>query len=115
MRVEFAKREEVVAASSLKCREASAQPVRAIDYYFQSVSAGRWIGTEDLEFRADETLSGDEVAQAIFLLSGGVANQTCGEVGGFCVEYDARRPAVLRLHARHGCVAHGLPRIYHRL
>lgn len=112
MLVLFPKCEEVVGASSFACLEPGVQPVRAFDYYFQSVHAGRWIGTSDLEFKADEPLSGDEVAQAFFVLSGGVVNQACGQIGDFYVEYDLKRPAVLRLYSKRCYIAKSIPIFY---
>lgn len=115
MQVEFSRREIMVAAEGLPCC-GGVQRTLMVTYFFQSVSAGCWIGTDDFEFRADERLSGDEVAQAVFTLSGGVAGHRCGHVGDFCIQYDALRPAVLQLHARPGMDRTGLPpRMYYRL
>lgn len=114
MRIDFSMREEVVASNASPVGHALGESLRQVTYYFQSVPAGRWVGTDDLEFRADEPLSGDEVAQTLFMLSGGVTGQACGHVGDFCVEYDASRPAMLRLHAPSDHACRRIPRIYHR-
>lgn len=114
MQVEFSWRESLVSAGGLPCC-GGVQPTPLVTYFFQSVSSGRWIGTDEFEFRADERLSGDEVAQAVFTLSGGVAGHRCGRLGDYCVQYDALRPAVLQLHALPGLDRTGLPpRMYHR-
>ncbi len=114
MRMDFSMREEVVASNACPVGQGQAESMRQVTYYFQSVPAGRWVGTDDLEFRADEPLSGDEVAQTLFMLSGGVTGQACGHVGDFCMEYDASRPAMLRLHAPSDGRCRRVPRIYHR-
>lgn len=114
MRIEFSRREEWVRASELACGISSGQRVQSVTYFFQSVRAGHWIGTDDMEFRAEESLSGDEVAQAVFLLCGGTVGHACGQVADYCVEYDDRRPATLRLHPLHGAQSQRIPLIYHR-
>lgn len=114
MRIEFSRREEWLCASELGCDVVSEQRVRSVTYFFQSVRAGRWIGTDDMEFRADEALSGDEVAQAVFLLCGGTVGHACGRVADYCVEYDDRRPATLRLRPLHGADSLHIPLIYHQ-
>ena len=77
------------------------QDTRLVIYQLRPVSAGHWIGFEDMEFRADESLSGDEVAQAIFVLSGGVLDQVPGQLGGYRVEYSIEHPAHLKLVQMH--------------
>jgi hypothetical protein len=113
MRIEFSRRLEVMGAEPASFQSAGLSCVQSVTYFFQSVAAGHWIGTDELEFRAEEKLSGDEVAQALYMLSGGVPGHQCGHVGGFCVEYDPNRPAVLRLHAQTGTDIQVSPRIYY--
>lgn len=86
---------------------------RSIVYYFGSVSAGHWIGFESMEFRADERLSGDEVAQAIFTLSGGVDAEVAGQLGAYRVEYCSARPATLTLVQTHEGPGQPVPRLYY--
>lgn len=114
MRIEFSMREEVVTSSAVHAGQDGGEGIRQVTYYFQSVPAGRWVGTDDLEFRADELLSGDEVAQAVFMLSGGVTGHACGHVGDFCVEYDASKPAILRLRAQSPDGHRSIPKIYYQ-
>lgn len=114
MRIEFSRRVEWVCAPELVRRAPGGQRVQSIVYYFQSVRAGCWIGTDDLEFRADVSLSGDEVAQALFMLCGGAAGYSCGQVSDYCVEYDERKPATLRLHPLSGVTSLRVPLMYHQ-
>lgn len=113
MRIEFSSRLEDTGAERTSCQSADLSRIQSVTYFFQSVAAGHWIGTDELEFRADEKLSGDEVAQALYVLSGGVPGHQCGHLGGFCIEYDPDRPAVLRLHAKTGTDIRVSPRIYY--
>lgn len=71
-------------------------------YLLQAIPAGCWIGIDDLEFRAPEDLTGDEAAQAFFVLTGGIPGirQTHGECENFWIEYDPAAPCVLALRAK---------------
>lgn len=113
MRIEFSCRQEGTGAECTLCQGADFSRLQSVTYFFQSVAAGHWIGTDELEFRAEEMLSGDEVAQALYVLSGGVPGHQCGHLGGFCIEYDPDRPAILRLHAKMGTDIRVSPRIYY--
>ncbi|QHE87162.1 hypothetical protein [Hydrogenophaga sp. BPS33] len=53
------------------------------------LAAGDWIRIDDLEFSVDEQLSQDEVAQCIFVVSGGALDEVAavGETANYQVYY----------------------------
>jgi len=68
-------------------------------YFLQAVAAGCWVGIDDLEFRAEDDLSGDDVAQVLFILTGGAFDYegACGRCKGYQVIYESAKPAQLLL------------------
>jgi len=64
-----------------------------------ALAAGRWASCGDFEFRATEFLPGEDLAQAVFVLSGGVlgSSQTwaMSTVGDRCFAYSLRTPSVV--------------------
>lgn len=64
-----------------------------------ALAAGRWASCGDFEFRAAEFLPEEDVAQAVFLLSGGVLGSSeawaQSWVGDRCFAYSLRTPAVV--------------------
>jgi len=68
-------------------------------YFLESVAAGCWIGIDDLEFRAEDDLTGDDVAQVLFVLTGGAldGDGSCGQCKGYQVIYESAKPAQLLL------------------
>jgi len=64
-----------------------------------ALPAGRWASCEDVEFRATEFLPGEDVAQAVFLLTGGALGPSgtwaMSTVGDRCFGYSLRTPSVI--------------------
>lgn len=64
-----------------------------------ALPAGEWASCGGLEFRVDECLPGGELAQALFLLSGGRLDTTgvvtLSRLGNLCIGYSLRTPEVL--------------------
>ena len=86
-----------------------------LTYSLPSVAAGCWIGIDDLEFRSEDDLSGDEVAQVLFILTGGAfdCEGAFGQCKGHQVIYVPAHPAQLVLKPIHpvGCL--GQPALYY--
>jgi hypothetical protein len=105
-----------VAASETRTPGAPARQGRPYRTYFiQPVAAGCWIGINDLEFRADDDLSGDDVAQVLFNLTGGQVgrNGTAGQCSGYQVFYEPAKPAQLVLKPLHTAAAPAQPSLYY--
>lgn len=64
-----------------------------------ALAAGRWASCGDFEFCASEFLRGEDLAQAVFLLSGGVLGPSgswaLSRVGDRCFGYSLRTPSVV--------------------
>lgn len=71
-------------------------------YQLTGIGPGCWIGLDDLEFRVQESLTADEVAQAFYVLTGGIpgAQETWGESQNYWLDYDPTRPGVLLLRPK---------------
>lgn len=67
--------------------ESSGQPL--VVYEASSLAAGDWLRIDDLEFSVDEQLTQDEVAQCIFVISGGELDEVAGvgETANYFVYY----------------------------
>lgn len=71
-------------------------------YQLNGIEPDCWIGLDDLEFRVQVSLTGDEVAQAFFVLTGGIPGikETWGESQNYRLDYDLSKPNVLFLRAK---------------
>ena len=85
-------------------RGADARPVRLSGMLFAPrrlppLPAGQWARCGELEFRAEEPLPEDDVAQTLFLLSGGTLDASglvaLSWLGNLCIGYSLRTPEVL--------------------
>ena len=86
-----------------------------LTYFLGSVAAGCWIGIDDLEFRAEDDLSGDDVAQVLFVLTGGEFDfeGSCGQCKGYQVIYELAKPAQLMLKPLHAVGVLKQPALYY--
>jgi len=76
-------------------------------FQLHPVRARHWIGFDDLSFRVDESLTADEVAQALFVLTGGIPGVpgTSGESANYRLCYDEFQPGVLLVSHKAGSSA----------
>ncbi len=71
-----------------------------------ALPAGEWARCGELEFRVDEPLPEEDVAQALFLLSGGTLDGSgvvaLSWLGNLCIGYSLRTPDVLWVAQQRG-------------
>lgn len=86
-----------------------------LTFFLQSVAAGCWVGIDGLEFRAEDDLSGDDVAQVLFILTGGAFDfeGACGQCKGYQVIYEPAKPAQLLFKPVHPVGCREQPTLYY--
>jgi hypothetical protein len=76
---------------------------KALDVFvLPAVSGSHRLVLDDLEFRVEKASTADEMAQAVFDLTGGVLSEKLGESEQFWLYYDATQPGKLGLECKTG-------------
>jgi len=77
--------------------------LKMLSVTFHGAPRNRWVWLDDLEFNLPLALTGDELAQCIFILSGGSPTDpenSRGETANYYLHYAIDRPASLLLECK---------------
>ncbi|WP_439114158.1 hypothetical protein [Hydrogenophaga sp.] len=75
-------------------RDAAGHPIRR-RYKIGALPLQHWITLDDIDFYLEDLLSGDEAAQCLFGVAGGIVNATRGETENYYWLYDPKMPGTL--------------------
>lgn len=75
-------------------QDSAGHPIRR-RYTIGDLPFQHWITLDDIDFYLEDRLSGDEAAQCLFGVAGGILNAVRGETENYYVLYDPRVPGTL--------------------